>query len=220
MSGIKIGDSVVVKPGVLDPDFGVDIGGWQGRISEIGPSRRDTVLIHWDSITLENMPTSIIRRSEEQGLDWACIGLERHEIELTNPRDTQQDVQRAIKALSAEHAWSFLGEEGQRIREVLAGVDVDDEMGALDAWEEYLEANLIFPFEAEVDEYQEKGPLQAGDRVKVTGIGLVDDLYGIIVDLRRGRRKYAFPLCDMVVVEEDSPNHQIVHDYRTWFANR
>ena len=28
----KAGDSVVVKPGMVDPDFGLEIGGWQGRI--------------------------------------------------------------------------------------------------------------------------------------------------------------------------------------------
>jgi hypothetical protein len=113
-----------------------------------------------------------------------------------------------------------VGEEGQRIQQVLADVDADDEMATLEAWEDYLEENLTFPFAAEIDEWQEIGPLQAGDRVKVTGIGLVDDLYGIIVDVRHERRKYAFPLCDLAVVDEDSPNHQIVADYRVWFANR
>jgi hypothetical protein len=31
----NINDIVTVKPGVQDPDFGGDIGGWQGRITEI-----------------------------------------------------------------------------------------------------------------------------------------------------------------------------------------
>ncbi len=30
-----IGESVVVKPGVTDPDTSRDIGGWQGRIGAI-----------------------------------------------------------------------------------------------------------------------------------------------------------------------------------------
>ena len=34
-TNLKIGDSVIVKPNVKDPDLGIDIGGWQGRISEI-----------------------------------------------------------------------------------------------------------------------------------------------------------------------------------------
>jgi hypothetical protein len=38
------------------------------------------------------------------------------------------------------------------------------------AWEEHLRCSLQFPFEAEVDEFQERGPLQAGDRLTVLGI--------------------------------------------------
>jgi hypothetical protein len=52
------------------------------------------------------------------------------------------------------------------------------------------------------------------------GIGLVDDLYGVIVDLRHGRLTCAFPLCDLEVIDERSPNHQPVRDYAVWFANR
>jgi hypothetical protein len=32
---VKIGDSVIVKPNIQDPDFGLDIGGWQGRVSDV-----------------------------------------------------------------------------------------------------------------------------------------------------------------------------------------
>ena len=222
MSGIKIGDSVVVKPGVDDPDLGIDIGGWQGRVLDIQPGEGDITLVHiqWDSITLKHMPDSAIEQCEEQGLGWTEMFLDIREVEAALPRDSGADVAGVADALSDKFAWSYLGEQGRRIRQVLMGVDAEDDMDMLGAWEEYLEENLSFPFEAEVDEYQERGPLQAGDHVKVTEIGLVDDLYGVIVDLRRGRRKYAFPLCDLRVIDEHSPNYQIVDDYRTWFANR
>jgi len=222
MSGIKIGDSVVVKPGVIDPDLDIDIGGWQGKVLDIQPGEGGITLVHiqWDSLTLKHMPDSVIEQCEEQGLGWAEMFLDIHEVEAAIPRDSETDVDRVADTLNAKFAWSYLGEQGRRIRQVLMGVDTDDVMRMLDAWEEYLEENLSFPFEAVVDEYQERGPLQASDRLKVTGIGLVDDLYGVIVDLRRGRNKYAFPLCDMGVVDERSPNHQIVADYRVWFANR
>jgi len=215
----KTGDSVVVKPGTLDPDFDVDIGGWQGRILE-PPSPEGTVLIAWDSVTLKDMPDSVIEQGAEQGLDWSQMGLETCEVEPATPRDTQDDVDRAIVALLDKFAWSWLGEEGRRINEILAGVDPDDEMALLYAWEHHLNEHLNFPFEAEVAEFQERGPLQAGDRVKVTGINLVDDLYGVIVDLSVGRRKYAFPLCDLEVTDARSPNDQLVQDYAVWFANR
>jgi hypothetical protein len=218
----KVGDSIVVKPATADPDFGINIGGWQGRISGIDADKKGqiSVSIQWDSITLKNMPGAVIEQCEERGLAWTEIVLAAKEVELTTPRDTEEDVAKAVAELATEYAWSYLGEQGKRIRQALVSVDPDHEMAALEAWEEYLEEHLAFPFVAKVDEWQDRGPLQAGDRVKVTGIGLVDDLYGIIVDLKHGRRKYAFPLCDLEVVDEDSPNYQIIRDYRVWFANR
>lgn len=101
---LKVGDSVIVKPGVKDPDTGGDIGGWQGRVSGF-------------------------------------------------------------------------------------------------------------------DKYN-RGPLRSGDRVNVKGVSLVDDHYGIIVELRVGRRRYDFPLCDLEVADQRSANYQPVKDYAIWFANR
>jgi hypothetical protein len=62
--------------------------------------------------------------------------------------------------------------------------------------------------------------LQMGDRVRVKGISGVDDLYGIIFCLTKHRRRYDCLLCELKVIDEDSPNYQLVHDYRVWFANR
>jgi hypothetical protein len=146
------------------------------------------------------------------------MGLKAHEIELTSPRDTEKDVSRAIDELSRKHAWDWLGDEGERVGKILAGVDPNDEMAMLDAWEDHLAKHLSFPFEAEVSEYQERGPLQAGDRVAVQRISDVDDLYGVIVCLRHGRTQYHHPLCDLDVVDTQSANHQLVGDYAVWFA--
>jgi hypothetical protein len=218
----KAGDSVVVKAGVVDPDFGTDMGGWQGRIVDTDSSGQEgpLVTIRWDSITLKQMPGSLIEQCEEQGLGWTEFVLLTSEVERTTPRDTEQDAERVSEELARQHAWSHLGEQGRRIGQALASVDPEDEVDEMYAWEEYLEDHLTFPFEAEVYEPQDRGPLQAGDRLKVTGITLADDLYGVIVDVWRGRRKYAFHLCDLDVVDENSPNHQLVKDYRVWFANR
>ena len=62
----KIGDSVMVKKGGIDPDYGNDIGGWQGRICEIDDNtKKPLVSIEWDSITLKNMPHQLIEKSEK-----------------------------------------------------------------------------------------------------------------------------------------------------------
>ena len=213
------GDSVVVKRGITDPDFGIDIGGWQGRLDE-DADMGEMVLIAWDSVTLQNMPGAMIEQCEEKGLDWTEMMLEAREVELTKPRDTKETVSRVTDELRNQYAWSWLGDEGKRVGKILAGVDPDDEMAILHAWEDHLSHYLAFPFEACNSEYQDRGPLQAGNRVKVTRIGLVDDLYGVIVDVRHSRLKYAFPLCDLEVSAERSPNHQLVQDYAVWFANR
>lgn len=46
---IDIGDSVVVKPGVLDPDTGQDIGSWQGRITSISEGDADDEMKAFDA---------------------------------------------------------------------------------------------------------------------------------------------------------------------------
>lgn len=208
-----IGDSVRVKPGVKDPDLGIDIGGWQGRATDIRLDDDDTLLvdIRWDSVTLQNMPHAAIQQCEEMGLDWSVMVLAVSDVELAAARDNEADVEHIAAELADQHAWDHLDEQGKRIAAVLA---------AEEGWEGYLEEHLTFPFEAEVDEFQSRGPIQAGDQVRVTGVSMEDEMYGIIADVKLGRRKYAFPLADLEVLDLQSPNYQIIRDYRVWFANR
>lgn len=113
-----------------------------------------------------------------------------------------------------------MGEEGRRIQKVLDGIDTGDYWECYKAWYEHMGKTLTFPFEAEVYESQDHGPLQTGDAVRVIGLSLIDDPYGVIVDLKKGRRKYAFPLCDLVVTDKKSLLFQVVKDYVIWYANR
>jgi hypothetical protein len=219
---LAVGDYIVVKPGIKDPDFGTDIGGRQGRVTEIQSYQpgKVTIMFQWDSLSLKSMPASAIRRSEEKGLDWTTMGLYPEEVERAEPRDTQDDVDALIEELSAGHSWDYLGKQGQRIQQVLHAVDEDDELEAFEAWQEYLEAHLKLPLEAVVSESQERGPLQSGDRVKVTGFEGVEDLYGVLVNIKVGRSAYVFPLCDLKAADKKSPNYELIDDYAVWFANR
>jgi hypothetical protein len=212
----KVGDSVVVRPNVKDPDSGVDIGGWQGRISEV---ERDLVCIRWDSATLKNTPSSAISKCEEDGLDWTQMYLEAREVQLTTPRDTEKDVAEVIERLRGEHAWEGLGEEGRRIRAVLSGVDPDDDWGAFEAWAAHLRKELRFPFDARVSEFQERGPLREGDRVTALEITGLDGLYCVLVEIKHEGRTYQFPLCDLEAIDRKSPNYRRLKDYAIWFAN-
>ena len=221
-SDFRVGDSVRVKSGIKDPDFGTAIGGWQGRISNIEASAKDTTIsIQWDSVTLKNMPAAMIEQCEEQGLDWAEMALGANDVELTKPRDDERDVAQIKEQLSNKYGWAYLGEGGKRIQQVLAAMEVDDDLDEFGAWEQHFEKNLCYPFEAVIAEYQERGPLRGGDKVSVTGSAeATDEMYGIIVDVRVGKRNYALPLCDLEATDKKSPNYQLVKDYAVWFANR
>ncbi|MBN2455204.1 MAG: hypothetical protein JXB29_01500 [Sedimentisphaerales bacterium] len=215
MISFKAGDSVKVKKGVMCPDDdSVCIGGWQGRIFEFDEDD-DIVGIRWDSITLKHLPHEYIERSEKEGLDWSEMYLSIDEIESAAPRDSQVQTEDMAEKMESKFQWLGEDEEDKRISRVIA--DAEDEV---EAWNSYLRGVLKFPFEAKVNEYQEEGPLNEGDKVQVQKITEADDLYGILVDVQCGRRCFVFPLCDLVVCDKKSANYTPVQDYCVWFANR
>lgn len=208
----KIGDSVKVKKNISCPDYeSLCIGGWQGRIFEI----EEVVGIRWDSVTLKQLPLEYIRHSEKEGLGWSEMYLNMDEIEPASPRDSEEDADEILEEMENKYFWLGEGKEGERILQVIA--DAEDET---EAWHIHLAKVLQFPFDAEVSEFQEKSPLEEGDKVQVQGMGEADDLYGILVDVSYGRKQYVFPLCDLTVQDKKSPNYRLVKDYCVWFANR
>lgn len=222
-TSLAIGQSVELKPGVADPDYGYDLSGWQGRVIEnhyLDEQKKPCVTIAWDSITLKQMPTEMIQRCEEDGLDWSSMRLYASEVAPTSPRDKIHQVERVKADLEEKHQMDHLGEEGRRIQQVLNSATRKGQMGAFQAWEKYLKAKLTFPFEAEVSEWQDRGPIKTGERVRVLGIEIVDDSYGLIVAIKTKHGHYDFPLCDLEVFPDTSPDYEPVKDYAVWFANR
>lgn len=62
--------------------------------------------------------------------------------------------------------------------------------------------------------------MQSGDRVKVTGFEGVEDLYGVLVNIKAGSGAYLFPLCDLKAADKKTANYPLTEDYAVWFANR
>jgi len=125
-----------------------------------------------------------------------------------------------VDALYTKFAWHHLGAEGREINGILAGTDLDNDFEQFERWDEYLSATLTFPFRAEVTEFQERGPLRGGDMLVVHEIEDIEDGYGLIVRVKRGRKTFYVPLCDLTVVDKKSPNYRPVRLYAVWFANR
>ncbi len=214
----QIGDPVRVKKAVMCPEEeDICLEGWQGRVIDLSKDGdKDLIGIRWDSITLKNIPSDYIDRSEEEDLDYSIMYLWLEEIESAEYRDSEEDVQRILGEINHGKKWFWAGDKGKRIQKILAGVDDGNTMDEFKAWYDYLKQNLKFPFTAVVSEYQEKGPFRCGEKVVVKAIELIDDFYGVIANLKKGD----IPLCDLEATDSNSPNYQPVHDYRFWFANR
>lgn len=221
ISTFNIGDNVVVKLGFKDDEDGYDMGGWQGRITDMDKDSKPVMVsIQWDSITLKNIPLKLIEQYEETGMSWDEYNLYAEDIGPATPRDTEDDVEKVIDEIVRQTGWISLGEEGRRIQKVLYGIGPGDHWECYEAWYEYFEETLTFPFKAEVYESEGRGPLRIGDAVRVIGLLDISDPYGVLVDIKKGRRGYDFPLCSLEVTDKKSPLFQIVKDYVVWYANR
>jgi hypothetical protein len=216
----QIGQSVRVNVGVKDEDSGLEMTGWHGRIRELDPDNK-IMLIAFDSVTLRALPLEYVDQCEEEDLDWTIYYIGYDDVTPAPARDSEADVETAANEIAAQAGWSFLGEGGREINAILSDVDIDDEMGQMEAWYDHFEQSLTFPFTAVVDESQERGsPVRAGDQVKVLALADVDDLYGVLVKIKHKLRTFIFPLCDLKAVDKASSNHHLVYLYAVWFANR
>lgn len=218
--GFQIGQTVRINDGVMDEDSDLIIGGWHGRVRELDPEY-NLMLIELDSVTLRALPSEYVIQAEQGGMDWTTYNIGYDEVQPAAARDTPADVIAAADEVAARVGhWLYLGEEGREINIILRDVDVDDDIGLLEAWCDYFEKTLTFPFKAVVDEYQEPGsPVRSGDELKVVGLGDIDEFYGVLVKVKRRFSTFAVPLCDLKAKDEDSPNAHPVYLYAFWFAN-
>src|SRR5260370_198506 len=211
-SNWTIGESVVVKPGVTDPDTYRDSGGWQVCISAI-IDEEDIRTIQWDSLTLKSIPQAHIAWSEEEGLSWSEMNLLPEEVEPALARDTEDDVAATIAELESQTSWLYLGgEQGQRIQAIVNRAQGHDELAVFRTWHAYLQEPLVVPVAAIVEEYQ-RGPVRQGARVSVLAITLLDGTYGTIVAVKHKREVNKLPLCDLKATEADAETRQLVGDY-------
>ena len=216
---LKVGDTVRVKKGTKDPDYGFDIGNWHGRIAEID-SQNSLGLIELDSITLSEIPDEYFKKCEVDGVAWDKLYLDLGDIEKAEKRGTEKALAGKREEIEHRHRWDYFGESGEIINQALDGFDDDYDSEADQKWENYLEKKLSFPIDAVIGQYQNRGPLQQNDKIRIHGIYGTDDSYGVIAKIRFGRKAYHFPLCDIDVMNKSSDNHKIIEAYSVWFSNR
>lgn len=221
---LMIGDSVIVKQGIKDPDSEeFEISDWQGRVIEIdNDADKDNILItiEWDSLTLEQLPSKFIQQSEIDGLDWKSMILYESDLEKTLPRDKKENVKKVQDKLSDKYYWASFGDEGIRISNILGNVKRNNEMKCLEMWDKHLDENLSFPIHAIVDESEDNWLIKSGDVLTIKSLSNIVDMYGIIAKVKLDRKTYEYPLCNLEVKDEKSLDYQLINDYRIWFANK
>lgn len=233
---MKIGNSVRVRKGVKSPDYEeLLIEGWTGRILEID----DNILtIELDSITLSELKEDYIIDSLKNGFEYDLICLETDEVEIVNPRDSQNDTLRKQMEINAQYS---IDEEEKRINEIIKSDDVSVNEENLNRYFNFLKTNLKTPciltgmedFDWEEPyilggwskkEYEELKKTKPSYTDKFDFIKLekeYDDWKGIYASVRRisDNKIFTIPLWDLEVVDKKNSNFQIVSDYSSWMTN-
>ncbi len=232
---MKIGDSVKVKKGVSVDDLNVNIEGWQGRIIEIDD---ELVTFELDCITLSGLSDDYIIDSITEGLEFTLFNLEKDELEIVQPRDTQDEVDRMQVELESRFSND---EEKKRITAVLGTKSQKVNEKNQDKYFEYLKEYLVkpcilksqsdFPWEEShffgfMSEQEHKRLAKDNPSCKDTfefidfdGIISVED--GICIKVKRlsDRKRFDMLLRDLEVVDKRSPNFLLVSDYSSWMTN-
>jgi len=92
-SKFKQEDVVRVLPGVKDPDFRTNIGGWSGKVEEINPSESGSWLytIRWDQDTLSVADDDYMDKCENENLNFEIIYLEENDLELVKTVENKEN---------------------------------------------------------------------------------------------------------------------------------
>lgn len=98
----KVGHCVVVKKGVRDPDYDIEIGGWKGKIYDIERADDPLLSIEWDYETQRKIPISMIKACEKDNLDYTKMSLLASEVEPAMPADKQGKNRILVKTMTQE----------------------------------------------------------------------------------------------------------------------
>ncbi len=212
-----IGSSVRVKANIGTPyNRKIKMKDWEGRVLDAFYNRKEQVVyvVSFDSVTIGQMTPGFIKKALDEEGDFQDFELLEPQLEACQPRDTLLEATKAYKTAYHQHYWSdFVDpDQAKRFQKImLKHLDLSDE----ENWNEHLEQNLTFPFEAKTRGFIDS---EANIAVSVTNIQLYDEEYGYIMEIKvkgsRGKRGY--PLFDLRMGDSKSAQAQLLDDYSAW----
>ena len=240
----KIGDSVIVKEGVNDPDFnGFSIGGWQGRVTHISDDEANPLIeIEWDSLTLKQIPQEFIIDTLDCWSDFTSMSLDIDEIELTTPRDSETDAENIRNELHKKHPFISVEQQEKNIFKILSNPDSSVNEDNLATYLLHLKNTIEYPcLLTGSEDFAWEEPYVLGDwdkneyeKLKKTKPSytdifelidfdetLEDDGRGLFVTVNRisDRKKFTLPLLDLKATDKQSGNYPLISDYSFWMTN-
>jgi hypothetical protein len=237
---IKKGDSVRVKPGVLDPDYDHDLSGWQGRVLDIETDGGTLIEIAWDSVTLNRMPAEIIEACIEDGFDYYSMWLGKNDVNLTGPRDSQQDVKKSIDTINEKYEYTSSDEQNKKFEKILdiwdLWVSEENHNRFLDYLAEHIKTPCVLtgaenfsweePYllgifdQTEYEKLKKERPSSA-DQFKLIRLEGIDDRWGILVKVRRisDKKIFIIPLWELKTADKKDRNHPFIDAYSNWMSN-
>ncbi len=231
MKSIQEKDSVRIKDGICHPDEeGLLIEGWKGWVRRLESTDQgnNTVLVLFDSETLDKLPEQYIIDSEKQGLAWSELWLFVDQVERIELRDTYERAMTKRNELLdrySEYHWFGLGEQGERIFEILKDIGGTDESVGLEGWKQYLEERFDYPVKAKI-----QGSLNVqdfvhdsfdrGESVQIREIFLRGPSMGLIAEINSTNESIQLPLTNLEITNKDTDANKALEDYKTWDANR
>ncbi len=207
---------VRVKPGVLDEEFGNDMGGWSGSTST-NPNHLLTV--SWDGPTLRKIPDANIRHCIDKGYSYEEYWLDPKDLEPIAPVDTPAQTAKTLQELEDRyHDYSDYGLKPFPFVTHPNFTVSDGLPRTNENWFAYLRKSLKFPFEGLSVEGHFL-PYRA--EVTITGFAELTDRYGIMVEGRMlGMDYFVTPLANLMGLDARKKSTKLLEWYRVWFANR
>jgi len=233
---MKIGNCVTVKNGIKSSDSEKQLKeGWTGRIVKIEGS---ILTIELDSITLSELKEDYIIDSLMNGFEYKLICRKTDEVEIVNPRDSQEDTLRKQIEINAQYS---IDEEEKRIYHILNSEDLSVNDENLLKYLDYLKVNLKIPCiltgsedfdweepyilggwnKKEYEKLKKTNPSYTDDFEFIKLEEEYDDWKGIHANVKRisDKKVFAIPLWDLKVIDKKDSNFQIVSDYSSWMTN-
>jgi len=128
-----------------------------------------------------------------------------------------------------------------RIEHILGDDNLKVSDASLEVYRSYIQKNIVFPCEltgredfsweeiyvfgpGDKNEYAELKKSQPSYTDIYTFMAFddqIEEMDGLMVKVKRisDRKQFVLPLADLKVIDINSPNHQLVHDYAVWYVN-